>query len=179
MEALLFVSGAPLKFKEIGVMLNLEMKAVRELTEELQKDLSARKGGLRLVCGGEKAQLTTTQTVAGVVDAFLKSDKEGDLSRAALETISVIAYRGPVTRAAIEEVRGVNCSFALRSLLIRGLIERTSHPDDARTFVYSVSMDFLRHMGLGRIEELPHYEELSQAEGILKNTQLDEEARAD
>ena len=106
-----------------------------------------------MVTAGENSEL---------VDKFLKADVEGELSRAASEVVSVIAYRGPISRAEIEEIRGVNCSFTLRHLMIRGLIERINKPDDARAYLYKISFDFLKTLGVERVEDLPKYEELRE-----------------
>ena len=90
----------------------------------------------------------------------MKSEFNEELSRAAVETAAIIAYQGPLTRVDIEYVRGVNSSFILRSLMMRGLIERVENPKDARSYLYRISFDFLKHLGVVRIEELPQYEEL-------------------
>lgn len=178
LEALLFVSGEPLTVKALSAALQVEPEEVRVLAEALRQTYAERRAGLTVAVREDKVQMTTSVAVARTVENFLQSDKEGDLSRSALETISVIAYRGPVTRAEIEEIRGVNCSFAVRSLLIRGLIERSSHPHDARTFVYSVSMDFLRYMGLEKIQDLPRYAELREKEPAGQNVEAEEKIEA-
>ena len=92
----------------------------------------------------------------------MKSEFSEELSRAAIETAAIIAYQGPITRAEIEYVRGVNSSFILRGLLMRGLVERIENPKDARSYLYRISFDFLKHLGLTKIEDLPQYQEFRQ-----------------
>ena len=89
------------------------------------------------------------------------------LSKAALEVLAVIAYRGPIARAEIEAVRGVNCSVTVRNLLMRGLIDRYENADDSRGYLYSVSFPFLRELGLSSVAELPDYETLTHDERLL------------
>ncbi|HLB50899.1 MAG TPA: SMC-Scp complex subunit ScpB, partial [Patescibacteria group bacterium] len=87
----------------------------------------------------------------------------------------IIAYRGPIARHAIEAIRGVNCSFTLRALLLRGLIERTNNPSDSRSILYRVSFDFLKTLGVDQVEKLSEYDALSKddrVDSIISQTQL-------
>ena len=101
-----------------------------------------------------------------VVSKFLKSEVTGELTRPSLETLTIIAYRGPISKTELELLRGVNCSLILRNLLMRGLIEGQ---DDKQLGVtrYTVTLDFLKHLGMSQISELPDYERLN------KNNNLD------
>jgi len=91
------------------------------------------------------------------LERLITDDLQEDLTPASLEVLAIIAYKGPISRMEIEEIRGVNSSYTLRNLLIRGLIERRGHPQDSRAYVYEVSFNFLRKLGLKSIEELPEY----------------------
>ena len=115
---------------------------------------------MRLVFFDGKVQLVASPYSIEAVKKLIKSDFEEDLSSAALETLAIISYRGPISRAAIENLRGVNCSFILQSLAIRGLIDRKNNPEDGRSYVYSVTFDFLKHLGLTKLEDLPNFNEL-------------------
>jgi segregation and condensation protein B len=84
------------------------------------------------------------------------------LSKAALEVLSIIAYKGPISRAEIESIRGVNCSFTLRSLMMKGLLERIDNPKDGRGYLYKISFEFMKKLGIENIDKLPDYQELSQ-----------------
>jgi segregation and condensation protein B len=180
LESLLFVSGEPMSFAKLGKVTGEKEDVLRQAAEELAAEYKARRGGLRLVLEGSKAQIVTAGESAPWVEKLLKIDIEGELSRSALETISIVAYRGPISRAEIDEIRGVNTSFTLRQLSIRGLVEKIDNPSDARSYLYRLSFDFLRHLGIEKAEDLPRYEELREkelvSEGIVKNSQKEAEA---
>lgn len=175
LESLLFVSGEPMSFGQLAKVLGVEENEARLGAEELAEEYRGRNGGLRLLIEGGKAQMVTAGGNAEAVEKLMKIDIEGDLSRSALETISIIAYRGPLSRAEIEEIRGVNTSFTLRQLSIRGLVEKIDNPNDARAYLYRLSFDFLRHLGVDKVEDLPRYQELREreliSEQIIKNSE--------
>jgi segregation and condensation protein B len=102
-----------------------------------------------------------------VVRGFVKEDVSGELTRPSLETLTIIAYRGPVTKPEIEQIRGVNCSLILRNLLMRGLVEEREEASRLQP-MYTVSSDFLRHLGLSSLSELPSYGEFHGNERIDK-----------
>jgi segregation and condensation protein B len=176
-ESLLFISGEPMDFKKLGKLMGENEEAVRGICLKLSDEYRSRNSGIRIMTSEDSVQMVTAKENSEAVDSFLKMDIEGDLSRSALETISIIAYRGPMTRSEIEEIRGVNCSFTLRQLAIRGLVERVDNPSDSRSYLYKVSLDFLRHMGMEKIEDLPRYQELREkeliAERIAKNSEME------
>lgn len=174
LESLLFVSGEPMSFFKLSKVTGENESVLKERALELADEYKNRNGGLRVIVEGGKAQMVTAGENAEAVEKLLKIDIEGDLSRSALETISIIAYRGPISRSEIDEIRGVNTSFTLRQLSIRGLVEKMDNPGDARAYLYRLSFDFLRHLGLERIEDLPKYKELREkeliSEQIVKNS---------
>jgi len=166
LESLLFVSGEPISFGKLSKVTGEKENVLKEQAEELMMDYRNRQGGMRIIIQDEKVQMVTSGEGADLVEKLLKIDIEGDLSRSALETISIIAYRGPISRAEVDEIRGVNTSFTLRQLSIRGLIEKIDNPSDARAYLYKISFDFLRHLGIEKIEDLPRYQELREKELI-------------
>src|SRR3989344_5983048 len=109
------------------------------------------------------SMLATSADTATAVQKFLKDETTGELTRPSLETLTIIAYRGPVTRSDLERIRGVNCSIILRNLMVRGLVEAREDKRQLTTY-YTVSFEFLRHLGLPRITELPEYEALHRAD---------------
>lgn len=163
-ESVLFVHGEPMAEKKIADVLEISRKEVADGLIELRRLLDGR--GLALAEKDGEWQLTTHPNTAGAVETLLKDQHAEELSRAALETMAIVAYKGPLTRADIEYIRGVNSSFSLRTLLMRGLVERVENEEDARSFLYRPSFDFLKYLGLARLEDLPDYEELKSAASV-------------
>ncbi|MEK9186135.1 MAG: SMC-Scp complex subunit ScpB [Patescibacteria group bacterium] len=160
LEALLFIYGEPLPFKKIAKTLNVKEEEVQEAVKKLQDSL--RESGLWLVSDEEKVQLTTRPEFAKLLEQMIKEELKEDLSPASLETLSIIAYSSPVSRAELDYVRGVNSSFILRSLLLRGLIERELDPKRGNAFIYRPSLEFLKFMGIASANDLPEFEKLSK-----------------
>lgn len=165
LEALLFISGEPIAETRLAELLAVEKAdltvAVATLKERYAKSSDS---GLMLIEHAGKIEMATKKELTTLVEAFTKSTLQDTLSKAALEVLSIIAYRNPIARSEIEAIRGVNCSYTLRALLIRGLIERQGNPGDARGYVYQPSFQFLEHLGLSRVEDLPDYGTLSTDE---------------
>ncbi len=159
-ETILFVYGEPLSLDKISKVTKANKEEVREALNELDKEYEGR--GLVLMQKDEQWQLGSNPANSKYAEDLVKSEFGEELSRAAIETIAIVAYQGPLTRAQIEYVRGVNSSFTLRNLLMRGLVERTDNPKDARSYLYRVSFDFLKHLGLKSLEELPNFQELKK-----------------
>jgi segregation and condensation protein B len=173
-ESLLFVSGEPMSFTKLSKVTGAAENTIHQEAAVLAEEYATRSGGLRIVIDSGKMQMVTAGENAPAVEKLLKLDIEGELSRSALETISIVAYRGPLSRAEIEEIRGVNTSFILRQLAIRGLVEKIDNPNDARSYLYRISFDFLRHLGVEKAEDLPSYKELREkeliSEQLVKNS---------
>ncbi len=156
LESVLFVSSSPLTLVKIAKILKLKKPQVRELVKELSLKWNTKDSGVHLIENNETVQLMSAPENAEVVAQFVKDETTGELTRPALETLSIIAYRQPVTKPELEQIRGVNCSLILRNLLMRGLI--TEEEDAARLqTVYATSMDFVRLLGVSSVEDLPEY----------------------
>ena len=157
LEALLFVSAEPVAPSQLAVALDISVSAVEQGLKQLDGELQTR--GLRLQRHGGRVQLTTSPEMAEAVERFLGLEATSRLSRAALETLAIVAYQQPVTRPQIDSVRGVNSESMLKSLLNKGLIfesGRTEGP--GRPILYSTTPEFLQHFGLSSITELPPLE---------------------
>ncbi len=166
-EALLFISGEPLSFSRLAKTLEISEGETWTAVEELATRYAANPDrGLVILRNGDEARLATKPQNAAFVEALTKSALQEHLSKAGLEVLSIVAYRSPVTRAEIDAIRGVNCSFTLRNLLLRGLIERKGNPGDARGYVYRPAFRFLETLGLSDVRELPDFEMLSQDERL-------------
>ena len=160
LESLLFVSGHPLSYKKLAEISGFSGEEITNSLKELACEYEQNNRGLRLIFLDDKIQLVAAPESKEAVEKLIKSDLNEELTPAALETLAIIAYNGPASRAVIENLRGVNCGFILQNLAIRGLIEKKNNPSDGRSFVYSVSFDFLKQLGLSRLEDLPNYNEL-------------------
>lgn len=163
LESLLFVAGKPVKFKKLATVLNMNDKgSMIELINSLNDNYQEGSRGIRIILKSDSAQMVSAPENAAIVQKLVTSELQEDLSKAALETLAIILYRGPISRAEIEVIRGVNCIYILRSLLIRGLITKKASEKDARMSVYEASLDLLKHLGVSSVKELPDYLELNQ-----------------
>jgi len=157
LESLLFVYGEPISVEKLSKVTGRSKDDIEHAIKELKKGLEGR--GVLILGKEERIQLGTLPEHAGYIEKLIKGDFSEELSRAAIETIAIIAYKGPISRADIEYVRGVNSSFTLRNLMLRGLIERIENPKDARAYLYKVSFEFLQHLGCAKVDDLPGFEE--------------------
>lgn len=161
-ESLLFISGEPLSFNKLLEILSVKAEDLRMALEELTQDYESQNRGLRLLSNNQHFSLVTSPLNSAYISKLIKFGLEGDLSPAAIETLAIIAYRGPLTRLEIDEIRGVNSFYILRTLLLRGLIEREINPQRANAFIYYVSDDFLKFLGITNINQLPNYEKFKR-----------------
>lgn len=160
LESILFSIGEPISIEKLVKTLGKNKDAVKKIINDLENDYQKENRGLRIIKKGEKIQLVSSPENSQYIEILIKDELQEDLTPVSLEALAIIAYRGPITRAEIEEIRGVNCSYILRNLLIRGLIERKGLLEDARAYIYEISFDFLKKLGLSSIEELPEYKKL-------------------
>jgi len=167
-ESLLLFKGGAVPVKELVEALKVSEEEVAEALRTLSTELEGR--GIRLIEEGTRVALGTAPETKVLIESMRRDDLEGQIGRAGLETLSVIIYQGPVSRADIEYVRGVNVSTTLRSLLMRGLIERIDHPTDARAFQYQITPELVAYFGLSRISELPNYAAVKAELDALRNT---------
>jgi segregation and condensation protein B len=153
LEALLFVAEKPLSRREIGLLAGVDRATVDERLGDLEVSLVGR--GIRLVASGEHVELATAPEAGTLIARYVGADAVR-LSPAALETLAIVAYRQPVTRAAIERIRGVDSDYTVRALLHRRLIvEQGRSEAPGRPFLYGTGFDFLERFGLTSLEELP------------------------
>jgi len=157
-ESVLFVASKPLVVVKIAKSLGVEKEKIEEALNSLENKYVAI-SGIHLVRIGDSVQLVSNPENAEFVEKFTKTEFKEDLTKAQLETLTVVAYRGPITRAEIENIRGVNCSIILRNLLIRGLVNEFEDSEHILP-VYELSIEALRFLGLSSILDLPDYESL-------------------
>lgn len=156
LESILFAAGKPLSLKRLADMLAVSATEVETAAQELEQNYRSAEHGLEIIIHQGEAVMATRPEHSDLVKEFIKAEELGDLTRPQLEALSVLAYRGPLAKAELEQVRGVNCSLILRNLMIRGLVE-ISDEEDAWPR-YQVTVDFLRYLGLSSVNELPEYE---------------------
>ena len=159
-ESLLFISDRPLSQKELAKLLDAEEKEVGAVLENLALEYNSRQtSGIRIITEAGRYQMTTTPGNSKIVGKFLKSEITGELTKPSLETLAIISYRGPISKAELDQIRGVNCALILRNLMIKGLIEEIEEKGQK---LYNISFDFLRHLGIKNKKELPDYDRLSK-----------------
>ena len=165
-ESILFLSGEAVNLSRIAKITGASKPEVENALMMLGNDYSGSQRGIVILRKEDEVQMATNSENAEILDQLIKSEIQENLSKAGLEVLAVVAYRGPISRMEVEAIRGVNCSFTLRSLMMRGLLERIENPKDNRGYLYKISFDFLKKMGLERIEQLPDFENLSKDERI-------------
>jgi len=157
LEALLFYYGEPIEIAKLASLLNIAEEEAATQLDAWEKTLAENpERGLMLLRREKKVQLVTKPELKHIGETIVKDEFREQLTPAALETLSLVAYLGPMPRASIDYIRGVNSSFTLRSLVMRGLVERGD--EKGTMFHYRVTEQFLTHMGLHSIAGLPEYE---------------------
>lgn len=173
-ESILFVASKPLSISTLARTVEKNEVEVEEAVDTLRMKYNHPESGIHLLVDGKNIQLSTNPEHGELIRGFLKQEIAGELTKAQLETLTVIAYRGPVSRGEIEQIRGINCAVILRNLLIRGLIEEQTH--DTLVPLYAVSFEALSHLGIHSVQELPDYETLHAHEYIQAALTSTEEA---
>ncbi|MBD3360143.1 MAG: SMC-Scp complex subunit ScpB [Candidatus Buchananbacteria bacterium] len=166
-ESLLFITTRPLDIKKISELTGGKKDEVKKEITNLFDEYNQKDKGINIQKIGTKYQMVTNANNAKIISEFLKEEMTGELTQASLETLTVIAYRGPITKTELEMIRGVNCSVILRNLMIRGLVDEI---DDKKDMVkkYQIAFDFMQHLGITESEQLPEYEKLNSNESLQK-----------
>lgn len=158
-EALLFAYGEPMALERLAALTGAKFTAVESAVKSLADDLDGDPSrGLAMLRHGHSAQLVTHSRHAKVVAELLRGEMSQDLGPAAVETLGLVAYFGPVARSVIDHVRGVSSALSLRTLMVRGMIERTR--EGRGEHKYQVTPELLREMGITAREDLPDFDEL-------------------
>ena len=155
-EAILFVAGEAVRLDELARALNLPVGQVEKALEELKKEYDYEQRGFCLKRFGRQVQLATRALYADDVVRLLQPVQKQSLSQAAMETLAVVAYRQPVTKAEVEEIRGVKCDYSIHSLTVKNLIQEVGRKDTlGRPILYGTTEEFLSHFGLTTLDDLP------------------------
>lgn len=157
-ESILFTYGEPLAAKKIANLTQSGANDVIKALAGLEQNLKLR--GLRLINHKDEWQLVTPPENGPYIEQLVKSDIQEELTPASLEVLAITAYHGPVTKAQIESLRGVNSTYALRNLMLRGLIEKNQAGGVKKIHQYEISLTALRKLGLTKKEDLPQYSQI-------------------
>lgn len=168
-QSLLFVAGGDLSDKELAKLLSASRAEVNFVCEELKNEMNILQSGIHLIknlgVDAVSYQMVSNPSCAEAVELITKKQYTEELSRPALETLSIIAYLGPVDKVRLEKIRGVNCSLILRNLKIRGLV--IAEYDVMLGYDrYSVTIDFIKFLGLSSLSELPNYDMIRSDENV-------------
>jgi segregation and condensation protein B len=172
-ESLLFISTSPISVSQLAKALDESEKNIQEALEELKKYYESGRG-LMLQWHNNKVQLTSAPFMGELIENFLGIEVTTTLTQAALEALAIVAYRQPITRPEIDEVRGVNSDGVVRNLLSKGLIEEVGRKEGVgRPVLYATTADFLSYFGLSSLDDLPPFEvgeqEITSGPAIIKD----------
>lgn len=169
LEAVLFWKGEPQSIKKLAVSLNKTEEEIKTGLKILEEKIIGR--GVELMYKNDEVMLGTSSRLSHIIERLTKEELVRDLGKAGLETISIIAYKGPISRAEIDYIRGVQSNFILRNLQIRGLVEKITNENDHRSFLYRPTFELLQFLGVSKIEDLPEYEKVKAefAQNLIDN----------
>ncbi len=171
-EAILFVASGPVAATQLADSLGLELKVVEENLARLQEDYEVGRG-VAIHRHGGRIQLTTSREYAAEVDRCLGLESISRLSRAAVETLAIIAYRQPISRPSIEAIRGVSSDGVMKNLMSKGLVQEVGRAEGpGRPVLFATTLDFLQHFGLSSLEKLPPFEVPQEESTETRNTIL-------
>ena len=155
-EAILFVAGEAVGIRDLVKALRVEEKELKETLKKIGSEYDYEQRGFMLKRFGDKVQLATRPLYSEDVLRLLQPVQQQSLSQAAMETLAVVAYKQPVTRAEVEQIRGVKCDYSLQSLMMKGLIQEAGRKDTiGRPILYATTDMFLSHFGIQGLEDLP------------------------
>src|SRR3989344_15436 len=183
-EAILFWKGEPVSFKKLEDILKVSKEEIKDAVFNLKNNLENR--GIVLLeknnparnashgDAGRDLTFGTPPELSKLFEALQKEELNKELSKASLETLSIVLYKNGVSRAEIDYIRGVNSSFTLRALSVRGLIERETDSKDSRRYIYKPSFELMSYMGIKSIEELPDYGKVRKEIEIVAQNLMEE-----
>jgi segregation and condensation protein B len=172
LEAVLFWKGEPVSIKKLSQIFSKTEEEISDALRQLEENLVGR--GVSLIRKEDEVALGTSKDTSELIEKLTKEELIRDLGRAGIETLSIIIYQGPISRAEIDYIRGVQSTFILRNLMIRGLVEKVTNPKDQRSFLYKPTFELLSYMGLTKIEEMPEFAEAKAEIESYKNSVVPE-----
>lgn len=170
-ESYLFYTGEPVAIKKLAKVFDVAEGEIQDSLKMLEENLAGH--GIILMKNGDEVMLATHPEMGDMITEIKKQELSDPLSKAALETLTIILYKDGATKPEIDFIRGVNSGFMLRNLLIRGLIEKVANTDDKRVAKYRPTFDTMRYLGISEISQLPNFqkfaEEIEKREVVTEN----------
>ncbi len=160
-EGVLFYKAEPMKKTALANFFGVSLEEIDTNLALLSKRLQ--NGATQLSITDTTVQLVLSPQISDTIERLKKEELRSDIGKAGAETLAIVLYRGPLSRIEIDRIRGVNSTFILRNLLVRGLIERREHPTDARSYLYAITPSLLNHLGISHREELPEFDTIMNA----------------
>lgn len=170
-EAILFFKGEPVSIKKLADLLFTDIEHIEVAISKLEDVLSDR--GIRIMRKDNSVALATAPEYSKEIEKMLKEELDKNLGKAGTETLSIVLYLGPISRSRIDYIRGVNSNFILRNLMIRGLIEKITNPDDKRAYLYKPTFELLSYLGVADIKDVPEYESIRKQIEAFENEHTD------
>ena len=176
-ESILFVSGEPLSLRDISINLEMPPRYIEEILNEMITDYEASERGIKLISIKDNYQIVTKSENSDYIQRLLKKNKRQSLSQASLESLAIIAYKQPITRIDIDEIRGVKSESAIQKLIEKNLIKESGRLDvPGRPILYSTTDEFLRQFELNDLKELPSldlFDNTDETEEILNESEIE------
>ncbi len=171
-EGLLFYKGENVSIKELAKLLEVSIEEINQALIKLEQNLINR--GIVLVRKDDSVVLGITNELSSLITSIRKEEIDRELSKASLETLSIILYKNGISRSEIDYIRGVNSGFILRNLLVRGLIEKVARSKNSKRIIYRPTFETLSYMGISSINKLPDYLSVSNKLEEILNQKVTE-----
>lgn len=173
-EAILLYKNEPVQIADLASLLGVKTEDIHESLLNLKENYKEK--GLVIVTEGDKAAFGTNPNLSNLIEKLQKEELSKDIGKAGIETLSIILYKGPISRREIDYIRGVNSGYIIRNLLVRGLIEKSESDPAERSFRYAPTIELLRYLGLTKREDLPEFKTaFDKLEAFAKEDQKGED----
>lgn len=164
-ESILFISSKPMKIKELAKLCNRTKDEIEVALESLRNKYNEQESGINILINQQEVQMVSNPKYKKLIEGLIKEEIISEITQPQLEALTIICYRGPITKLDLEQIRAVNCSLILRNLLIKGLIE-VEEDKIIDNNKYRASLKLIKHLGINSLEELPDYDRLSKSESL-------------
>ena len=164
-ESILFVAGKPMTIKELAKLCNRTKDEIEVVLEDLKNKYNQSQSGVNILVTDKEVQMVSNPKNRKLVESLIKEEVMSEITQPQLEALTIISYRGPITKLELEQIRGVNCSLILRNLMIKGLVE-VEEDKIIDNNKYRITPKLMKHLGINSVEELADYDKLSKAESL-------------